>query len=40
MCGKTFQSPELVARLQKLQAKQDELRYRSMVKDIDREVTK
>lgn len=30
-------SPELVARLQKLQAKQDELRYRSMVKDIDRE---
>ncbi|CAB3987256.1 Hypothetical predicted protein [Paramuricea clavata] len=31
-------SPELVARLEKLQAKQDQLRYRAMVKNIDKEL--
>ncbi|XP_028394138.1 transmembrane protein 199-like isoform X2 [Dendronephthya gigantea] len=31
-------SPELVARLEKLQAKQNELRYRAMVKNVDKEL--
>ena len=31
-------SPELVARLEKLQAKQDQLRYRTMVKNVDKEL--
>ena len=31
-------SPELVARLEKLHAKQDQLRYRAMVKNVDKEL--
>ena len=34
-----YQSPELVARLEKLQARQDQLRYRAMVKNVDKEVS-